>query len=74
MSDTLPIDRTSTDDDTESQLLAELAEDFAARHRRGERPSVEEYAQQHPTLAEQIRELFPAMLLIAIVRDGDALD
>jgi serine/threonine protein kinase/WD40 repeat protein len=39
-----------------------LAEDFAARLRRGERPSVEEYAARHPELADDIRTLFPALL------------
>jgi len=41
--------------------LDELAEDFLARQRRGESPSVEQYAAGHPELAEEIRELFPAM-------------
>src|SRR5438045_3729225 len=62
MSDIPPIDHTSDDDDAASQLLAELADDFAGRCRRGERPSVAEYAEKHPALADQIRELFPAML------------
>lgn len=38
-----------------------LAEDFLARQRRGESPSVEQYAASHPDLAEEIRDLFPAM-------------
>jgi serine/threonine protein kinase len=41
--------------------LDALAEDFLARQRRGESPSVEQYAAEHPELAEEIRELFPAM-------------
>lgn len=41
--------------------LDELAEDFLARQRRGESPSVQQYAADHPDLAEEIRELFPAM-------------
>jgi serine/threonine protein kinase len=41
--------------------LDELAEDFLARQRRGESPSVEQFASDHPELAEEIRELFPAM-------------
>jgi serine/threonine protein kinase len=41
--------------------LDALAEDFLARQRRGESPSVEQYASGHPELAEEIRELFPAM-------------
>src|SRR5687768_6309178 len=46
------------------ERLADLADEFARRYRRGERPTVEEYAQQHPALAAQIRELFPAMLVM----------
>src|SRR4051794_16952824 len=64
MSDPPPTHRTLDEDDAASQLLADLADDFAGRHRRGEHPSVEDYARQHPALAEQIRELFPAMLLM----------
>ena len=33
-------------------------------HRRGERPSLSEYAEKFPELAEQIHELFPAMVAI----------
>src|SRR5207249_1712436 len=39
-----------------------LAEEFAERYRRGERPSLTEYADRHPELASQIRELFPALV------------
>ncbi|MBP89045.1 MAG: hypothetical protein CMJ64_20410 [Planctomycetaceae bacterium] len=38
-----------------------LAEEFMERLRRGEYPSVEEYASAHPEKAEQIRELFPTI-------------
>src|SRR5687767_6328231 len=38
-----------------------LAEDFAERFRRGERPSVSEYAERHPDLADQLRDLLPAV-------------
>jgi WD40 repeat protein len=48
--------------------LGQLAEDFLRRHRRGERPSPSEYAARHPELAEQIRELFPALLMMEGVR------
>ena len=34
-----------------------LADSFLARFRRGERPSVEEYAAKYPELADEIREL-----------------
>src|SRR5262249_18524086 len=42
----------------------ERAEAFLERHRRGERPSVEEYATAHPELAGEIRRLFPALLMM----------
>jgi serine/threonine protein kinase/tetratricopeptide (TPR) repeat protein len=45
-------------------LVAELAEAFLERHRRGERPSVEEYAAAHPELAGEIRRCFRALLLV----------
>jgi serine/threonine protein kinase/WD40 repeat protein len=41
-----------------------LAGSFLARFRAGERPSVEEYAAQHPELADQIRELLPALVML----------
>src|SRR3954453_24211161 len=40
----------------------ELAEEFAARFRRGERPSLQEYIDRCPELADPIRELFPALI------------
>ena len=41
-----------------------LADSFLARFRRGERPSIEEYAAQHPELAEEIRSLLPALVML----------
>ncbi|HEY3391593.1 MAG TPA: hypothetical protein VGK58_02720, partial [Lacipirellulaceae bacterium] len=43
-------------DTADEELLADLADDFAARLRRGEHPSVEEYTAEHPALAERIRK------------------
>ncbi|MEO2090321.1 MAG: serine/threonine-protein kinase, partial [Gemmataceae bacterium] len=48
--------------DTRDVLLNRLADEFAARHRAGERPAVEEYCTRHPELAADIRELFPALV------------
>jgi hypothetical protein len=39
----------------------ELAEEFAERCRRGERPSLEDYVDRLPEMAEEIREMFPAL-------------
>src|SRR5262245_4020798 len=44
--------------------LDRLAESFAERYRRGERPSLTEYINDHPDLADQIRELFPALVMM----------
>jgi eukaryotic-like serine/threonine-protein kinase len=52
------------------KLLDELAEEFAARNRRGEKPTLKEYTDRYPELAEAIRDLFPAMAEIQCVEDG----
>jgi len=41
-----------------------LAEEFLDRKRRGERPTLQEYLDRHPELAEEIRDLFPALLMM----------
>jgi WD40 repeat protein/serine/threonine protein kinase len=43
-------------------LLTRLADEYAARYRAGERPVLQEYIDRHPDLADEIRELFPAMV------------
>jgi hypothetical protein len=45
-------------------LFNRLADEFAERYRRGERPPLSEYAEKYPELAEQIHELFPALVAI----------
>ncbi len=42
--------------------VEQLLESFLARLRRGERPSLEEYAARCPERADEIRELFPALV------------
>jgi serine/threonine protein kinase/Flp pilus assembly protein TadD len=51
-----------------SSRLDHLAEEFVQRHHRGEHPSPTEYAQRYPELADEIRDLFPALLLMQEVR------
>jgi hypothetical protein len=50
-------------------LLNRLADEFAARFRRGERPSLQGYIDQHPELADDILEFFPAMAEMEQVKD-----
>jgi serine/threonine protein kinase len=45
----------------ERDPVDELADDFVARQRRGETPTVEEYAARYPEHADEIRDLFPAI-------------
>jgi hypothetical protein len=51
----------------------ELAEDFAVRHRRGERPSLQAYVDGLPEMADEIREMFPAVAEVGLVEE-DARD
>src|SRR5438034_5014822 len=50
-------------------LLNRLADEFAARYRRGERPALQEYIDRHPELATDIREFFPALVEMEQVKD-----
>ena len=52
------------------EVVDALAHDFLARHRNGERPSVDEYVRRHPSLAEQIDSVFPAVLSLEKVKIG----
>jgi hypothetical protein len=54
--------------------VEELVDSFLERYRRGERPSLTEYTVRHPELAEPIRALFPALLVVEELgsRDGPA--
>ena len=49
-----------------------LAEEFTERRRRGERPTVAEYAEAHPELADEIRQLFPAIVAMERVKQHAA--
>src|SRR3954469_5796947 len=50
--------------DPDRHPLDVLAEEFAARCRSGERPSINEYARNHPDLAEQLREVLPPIAMM----------
>jgi serine/threonine protein kinase/WD40 repeat protein/Flp pilus assembly protein TadD len=49
-----------------------LAEEFVERQRRGERPSISEYTNKHPDLADAIRDLFPALAMIEQLKPAGA--
>ena len=47
---------------SDREPIEKLAEEFAERYRRGERPALAEYIARYPELAEEIHELFPALV------------
>ena len=67
-----------SDSESRSGLVLELAEEFLERYRQGQRPPLKEYIDRHPELADEIREVFPAMAMMENIAladeslDGDA--
>jgi WD40 repeat protein len=59
------------DPEVKRNPVEELAEAFLERYRRGERPSLTEYIRQRPDLADEIRELFPALAMMEEAGPGD---
>jgi hypothetical protein len=53
---------------SERDPVEELAEEFLARCRRGERPALSEYTDRYPQWAEKIRSLFPLLVDIEAAR------
>jgi uncharacterized protein HemY len=60
----------SNPDSEKYNLLDQLAEEFADRYRRGERPALKEYTDRYPKLANEIRELFPALVKVEDVDEA----
>ena len=56
--------------------IDDLVEDYLARQHKGESVSIEQYADQYPGQAHEIRELFPMLLMLrsAMADDTDAID
>ncbi len=46
------------------ETVEQLAEEFAERYRHGERPPLSEYTQRFPEHAEEILDLFPALVIM----------
>jgi hypothetical protein len=51
-------------DPASSDSIDAVTEEFLARYRRGERPAINEYAQRHPALADEIQALFPTLIIL----------
>ena len=52
------------------ETVEQLAEEFVERYRRGERPPLSEYTARYPEHAEQIRDLFPALVMMEQIAPG----
>src|SRR6516164_1406668 len=46
------------------QTVEQLAGEFVERYGRGERPSLSEYTARYPGEADEIRDLFPALVMM----------
>jgi serine/threonine protein kinase/WD40 repeat protein len=57
---------------SDPDLFNVLAYEFAERYRRGERPALNEYTERYPELAEEIRELFPTLVMMERLGSGVA--
>jgi WD40 repeat protein/serine/threonine protein kinase len=49
---------------SDSEIVANLAEDFVESYRQGKRPRIDDYVRDHPHLADEIRDLFPTLLVV----------
>jgi WD40 repeat protein/serine/threonine protein kinase len=49
-----------------------LADEFLARRKRGEKPTIKEYCDRHPDLADEIRDVFEAVLMVEDLKPGSS--
>jgi serine/threonine-protein kinase len=49
-----------------------LADEFLARCKRGEKPTIREYCDRHPDLADEIRDVFEAVLMVEDLKPGSS--
>jgi serine/threonine protein kinase len=61
------------DSTSDSQGPVELlADEFLDRRKRGERPTIREYCEKHPEHADEIREVFEALLMVEDLKPGSS--
>ena len=59
---------------TDRNPVEVLADEFAARFRRGERPSVAEYTERYPDHADEIQDLFPSIVMMEQLKEKQESD
>jgi serine/threonine protein kinase/WD40 repeat protein/Tfp pilus assembly protein PilF len=72
MPDGLEASEMAVSQSDKDDLIDRLAEEIAKRFRKGERPTLAEYLEQYPDLADEIRELLPALFELEQVKDDAA--
>ena len=60
-----------SDENQSENPIDALAEEFVARFRKGEQPSLSEYTARYPHLAGEIHELFPALIMMEKARPAE---
>jgi serine/threonine protein kinase len=60
------------EDGIEPDPIEQVAEEFLERYRKGERPSIEEFAQRYPDLQEELRELLPTIAAMERIKVAQA--
>lgn len=70
---TFSTDERQFDDDVLADLVADVTEEFIERIERGESPDVEDYARKHPTIADILRNMLPALVAMKADAAGDCL-
>ena len=60
-----------SESESRTEIVLELAEQFLERYRRGERPSLKDFVDRYPELADEIREVFPAMAMMEKIALAD---
>jgi WD40 repeat protein/serine/threonine protein kinase len=58
-------------DQSAADPLGEIADEFVAAFRQGQRPSVEEFARRFPAHADDLRDLLPALVLMEAAKSAD---
>jgi WD40 repeat protein/serine/threonine protein kinase len=61
----------SDDDPSAANPLGPIADEFVEALRRGQRPSVEEFARRYPAHADEIRDILPALGLMEQAKSAD---
>jgi hypothetical protein len=62
------------DSSAEHSPVDALLEEFLDRQQRGERPTIDEYCEHHPDLADEIRAVFEAVVMVEQLKPGSRDD